>query len=298
METEKNGLARMTHVSDTALMVAALRALETERAGAIVNDPFAARLAGERGRAIVGALSILEFMLFGVCVRVKSMDEILMQALAEGKIKTVLNLGAGLDTRPWRLDLPPGLRWLDADFPEMLEYKAGKMAGERPRCRFEQVPANLSNPEDRRKLFERAGQDEALMITEGLLMYLPAGTLVALAGEAPRLSGIRHWLFDTSSEQLMRAIRGGAQSEIEHLQPHDHLSGQAVLDAARDAGWAVVRKRTYAESAAMLNPQRITTLREALATRVDLRSQPRDEMSGVYFLGRGTNPFETFPPTV
>ncbi len=288
----------MMHVSDTALMVAALRALETERADAIINDPFAARLAGQRGREIAAALSILELMLFGVSVRVKSIDEILMLEVAQGRIKTVVNLGAGLDTRPWRLDLPSGLRWLDADFPEMLEYKAGKMAGERPRCRFEQVPADFSKADDRRKLFERAGADEALMITEGLLMYLPAGTLVALAGEAPRHSRIRHWLFDTSSEQLMRAIRGGARSEIEHLQPQDHLSGQAVLDAARDSGWEVLRKRTYAESTALLNPQRITALREALATRVDLRSQPRDEMSGVYFLGRGTNPFESFPPTV
>lgn len=42
------------HVSDTALMVAACRAHETELEDAFVRDPFAARLAGERGLASMG----------------------------------------------------------------------------------------------------------------------------------------------------------------------------------------------------------------------------------------------------
>ena len=47
---------KITHVSDTALMVAACRAHETELEDAFVRDPFAARLAGERGFAILAAL--------------------------------------------------------------------------------------------------------------------------------------------------------------------------------------------------------------------------------------------------
>jgi O-methyltransferase involved in polyketide biosynthesis len=46
----------ITHVSDTALMVAACRAHETALEDAYVRDPFAARLAGERGVAILNAL--------------------------------------------------------------------------------------------------------------------------------------------------------------------------------------------------------------------------------------------------
>ena len=45
-------------VSDTAFMVAAWRAAESARPDALFNDPFAARLAGEHGRAIVASLKL------------------------------------------------------------------------------------------------------------------------------------------------------------------------------------------------------------------------------------------------
>jgi len=59
----------ITHVSDTALMVAACRAIETEDANGFVRDPFAARLAGERGMAMLRGLPHPEMMRFLVAVR-------------------------------------------------------------------------------------------------------------------------------------------------------------------------------------------------------------------------------------
>ncbi|MBZ5621004.1 MAG: class I SAM-dependent methyltransferase [Acidobacteriia bacterium] len=47
---------QIVHVSDTALMVAACRAMETVRPDGLVRDPFAGRLAGARGMAIARAL--------------------------------------------------------------------------------------------------------------------------------------------------------------------------------------------------------------------------------------------------
>ena len=103
----------ITHVSDTALMVAACRALETESPDGFVHDPFAARLAGERGMAIFQGIPQHEMMRFGIGVRSHFVDELLLEALAANPIETVLSLGCGLDTRPWRLELPPGLRWIE-----------------------------------------------------------------------------------------------------------------------------------------------------------------------------------------
>src|ERR1700731_4225387 len=93
----------ITHVSDTALMVAACRALETESDDGFVHDPFAARLAGERGMAILRALPHPEMMRFGLGVRSRFLDDLLLEALVSEQIPTVLSVGCGLDTRPWRL---------------------------------------------------------------------------------------------------------------------------------------------------------------------------------------------------
>lgn len=278
---------KIEHVSDTALMVAACRAMETAEPDGFIRDPFADRLAGERGMAIARGMPILEWMRFGVGIRAKFIDEILMDTLREGQIKTVLNLGSGLDTRPWRLKLPSTLRWVEADFPAMMEYKREKLADARPNCRLEQVPADLSDARQRQKVFETAGAEEALMITEGLLMYLPRAGILELAARAPQASGLRHWLLDVVSEEMLRMSAGANQSEVDELRPKDHLVGQAILDTAADNGWTITKKRTYVEGGAAASPARSRKLGELIVKYTGLSSVPKDDaVSGIYLLTR------------
>jgi methyltransferase (TIGR00027 family) len=278
--------SKIEHVTDTALMVAACRAMETAREDGLVRDPFAERLAGERGFAIAKTIPIVEWMCFGAGIRARTMDELLKTAFESEKIETVVNLGAGLDTRPWRLDLPAGLRWIEADYPDMLQYKATKLAGEKPRCRLEQIPTDLANARDREALFSRIGGAPALMITEGLLMYLPREAFDSIAQEPPRLAGVRTWLLDIASEAVMSMMAVGGHSPVESLRPKDHLSGQAILDAARESGWALKSKRTYMAAAAGAGAERISKLREAITKVKPDFAPPPDELSGMYLLTR------------
>ena len=104
------------------------RAWETERPDAIFHDPFARKLAGERGEEIVRTLPRARDAAWAMIVRTAVMDEILLDLIANEDIDTVVNLAAGLDARPWRLALPSSLRWVDVDLPEILEYKARRSA--------------------------------------------------------------------------------------------------------------------------------------------------------------------------
>ncbi len=277
---------KIEHVSDTALMIAACRAMETAREDGLIRDPFAERLAGERGFAFAKTVPILEWMCFGAGIRARTMDELLQEALASEKTETVLNLGAGLDTRPWRLDLPAGLRWIEADYPDMLQYKATKLAGEKPRCRLEQIPTDLANARDRENLFSRLGSAPAVMITEGLLMYLPREAFDAIAQEPSRRAGVRYWLLDIASDAVMRLMAVGGHSPVENLRPKDHLSGQAILDAAAECGWALKTKRTYMAGALSASPERIAKIREAITKVQPDFAPPPDELSGMSLLAR------------
>ncbi|MDB6164558.1 MAG: SAM-dependent methyltransferase, partial [Xanthomonadaceae bacterium] len=95
-------------VSDTALWVAVYRAMESERTDALFNDPYARRLAGERGQTIVDTMPRGKTMSWPMVVRTAVMDEIILRCVAQGAT-TVLNLAAGLDARPYRLALPAAL---------------------------------------------------------------------------------------------------------------------------------------------------------------------------------------------
>jgi methyltransferase (TIGR00027 family) len=197
----------ITHVSDTARWVAIYRARESERPDAIFRDPFARRLAGPEGEAMVRQMEKRLRGDWPMIVRTAVMDEIILRLIPQG-IDTVLNLACGLDTRAWRLGLPPGLRWIDVDMPGILDHKLSMLEGERPTCTYEAVRMDLSDEAARRTLFDRVGaaSQSALVITEGLLIYLGDTAVRSLAQDLHAVPAFRWWLSDLASPDLLRMM--------------------------------------------------------------------------------------------
>jgi methyltransferase (TIGR00027 family) len=197
----------LRNISDTALWVAQYRVMETERPDAIFRDPLAKKLVGDRGEEIVRHMKVKHFA-WPMIVRTAVMDEIILRAIDRDRVDVVLNLAAGLDTRPYRLPLPRSLRWIEADLPDILAYKAEKLAGDAPICRVERVTTDLTDAVARRTLFAEAadGARAVLTVTEGLLAYLAEGEVAALARDLHALSAIPLWLIDLASPRLKKML--------------------------------------------------------------------------------------------
>ena len=135
--------------------------------------------------------------------------------LVEHGVDLVVNLAAGLDTRPYRMKLPASLRWVEVDLPEILDYKESILAGAKPVCEIERVRLDLSNADARRGLFDRLGRgsQRAAILSEGLLIYLMPQEVGALAEDLTRPSSFQHWVVDLVSPSLlemMTQMTGGA----------------------------------------------------------------------------------------
>lgn len=194
------------NVSDTALWVAIYRAMESERPDALFRDPYARRLGGVRGEAIVASMPQGESLAWPLVVRTTVMDEIILHCVRQGA-RTVLNLAAGLDARPYRLELPASLRWLHVDMPEMVAYFRDAMANETPHCQLDFIAADLREATIRRDVFARAAQHgPVLVITEGLLIYLTPEDVAALARDLHDVARTRWWLSDIASPVLMKFL--------------------------------------------------------------------------------------------
>src|SRR5215472_16785413 len=139
------------HISDTARWAAVYRARETERKNPLFRDPFARRLAGERGEQIAKATPFHEKHSWSWVTRTYLFDSIIREQVAQGA-DMVVNLAAGLDARPYRMQLPSSLKWIEVDLPEILAYKEELLKAEKPACTLERVLADLSNTEVRRSL--------------------------------------------------------------------------------------------------------------------------------------------------
>jgi methyltransferase (TIGR00027 family) len=159
-------------VSKTALLTAAARAEESARPDPLFLDPFAKELAGSGGHRLL--LSFGELLGAVVAVRTRFFDESICGAIADG-VRQVVVLGAGLDTRPYRLPcLSSEVLWLEVDFASVLDYKRGILKSEMPRCTLQSVALDIRDPGLIARLVE-AGLEvdlRTLWIIEGVFHYL------------------------------------------------------------------------------------------------------------------------------
>src|ERR1700731_923884 len=139
-------------VSDTARWVAYFRALETRRPDALFRDPYAERLAGAHGFQIANSLPDGNKHEWAWVARTYLFDQCLSQAI-RGGAAIVLNLAEGLDARPYRMDLPATLHWVEVDLPDIVSYKDEILKNEKPRCRLQRISLDLSDEPARRSLF-------------------------------------------------------------------------------------------------------------------------------------------------
>ncbi len=75
------------HVSDTARWVALYRAMESERPDPLFHDPYARRLAGERGERILASMQRGRTWAWPMIVRTAVMDELILRAVARGSTR-------------------------------------------------------------------------------------------------------------------------------------------------------------------------------------------------------------------
>ncbi len=202
-------------VSDTSFWIAHLRAVETERTDALFSDPFAGRLAGKRGAEIANAMPLSRVVGWTVALRTCIIDNYIATAIEAG-VDLVLNLGAGLDTRPYRMNLPPNLTWIEADYAHIVEHKETLLAGESPRCRLERVKIDLADRAERRRLFARVnGQTKKmLVITEGVVPYLDNDQAAALADDLRALDHAGFWVVDYMHPDMIKYRERKAMARV------------------------------------------------------------------------------------
>jgi methyltransferase (TIGR00027 family) len=194
-------------VSETALMVAVWRAAENSHPNPLYRDPLALKLAGGRGEEIIKGLpkrraSVSRWMM---AIRTRVIDDLIREAVTAG-VDLVLNLGAGLDTRPYRMELPANLHWVEVDRANIIALKESRLFGEKTACKLERVACDLAEAPARQALLASVSEKgrNALVLTEGVIPYLSEEDVAALASDLNQYPCFQHWVADYFSPAVRK----------------------------------------------------------------------------------------------
>lgn len=167
-------------------------------------------------------------------------------------VDTVVNLGAGLDTRPYRMKLSRTLRWIEVDFPHLIEQKNLKLLDQQPGCKLERIGIDLMDRCARNGMLAQYAETsrKTLVITEGVLTYFSVLDVANLATDIHACPCIRLWIQDFDNAGQQRPPRGWA----------DKLKAAPMLFSVKDwfgffekYGWRSARVITSFEESQRVN---------------------------------------------
>jgi O-methyltransferase involved in polyketide biosynthesis len=108
-----------TPIEETLYLTLCGRALDNHLPHPILADPMANELVGRLGYDC-GRFHLSASPIINIAHRAKKLDQVAQQFIARHPDAVGLDLGAGLDTRVFRIAPPAGVDWYDVDYPEVI----------------------------------------------------------------------------------------------------------------------------------------------------------------------------------
>lgn len=267
-------------LSDTARLAAAYRAVESKRRDALFVDPYAAQFAGERGRALADGPSMPAPVRNGwpVIIATRLADDLILASIAAG-CDRVINLAADWDARPYRLELPADLDWIEADRAAVISAKAKVLDTAAARCRLTRQAIEVDDAQEVTRFLAAAtrGAHRALVITEGTLQYEEPERVRELSRNL-QLPEIRWWITELVAPVALEAMLGRAEYFGTAMMRFAPIDGVRFLEAE---GWRTADSHSILQAA--MEWKRLSAPLRLLARLPDRSTaqEPKGRWSGV-----------------
>lgn len=232
--------ATIDHVSDTALWVAYYRAKESSRTDALFKDHLAQALIGARGQKIAEGMKVLgRYTEWSVISRTVIIDKFILDLVNNG-VDMVLNLGAGLDTRPYRMNLPAELKWVEVDYAHIIDHKNNVLKSEKPKCQLTRVSLDLADIEKRRNFLSEINSQakKILVLTEGVILYLDEEQVSSLSQDLQTQSNMYYWITEYFNPRVYRYLKAGARTRQMEKSPFKFYPSDWI-GFFQQRGWTV-----------------------------------------------------------
>ena len=157
---------------------------DAEREQPVCGDTYAKVFMNEQGLEILEAFKDETRPNTSNVARHRIIDDLLRQELLANRDLTVVIIGAGFDTRAFRLK---GGTWIELDEPQVITYKEERLPASSSDNELQRIAIDFATDSLEQKLDSLSGRSPVTIMIEGVLMYLEKATVDALLQTLRRL---------------------------------------------------------------------------------------------------------------
>lgn len=159
----------MNTVSNTAYYCCGVRMLDAERDKPLVNDTYARRFMDDNALAIFEPFrSEIRPNISNIC-RCDIIDNLLRREIAANPATYIITIGAGFDTRPYRIK---GGNWTEVDEAQIIDHKDKVLPIGECANPLKRIPTDFSRESLVDILPAIDKRQNIVIVIEGVLMYL------------------------------------------------------------------------------------------------------------------------------
>jgi methyltransferase (TIGR00027 family) len=161
-------------ITEMAFYCCGVRMLDAEREYPVCGDIYAKLFMDDHGRSIYDRFQKQTNSNASIIVRHRIIDDVLRQKLVSNPDLHIVTIGAGFDTRPYRIT---GGSWIEFDEPDVVAYKNERLPVSGCANSLRRVPIDFSTDSLGQKLSFISCDDPIVVVMEGVFIYLNEGEI-------------------------------------------------------------------------------------------------------------------------
>jgi O-methyltransferase involved in polyketide biosynthesis len=158
---------QLTPVQRTVLLTLYGRALDSRKPASVLGDVMAEELISKINYDFANLK--MGSLVWQIAMRAKMLDDMARRFLTAHPDAVVVDLGAGLDSRMYRLAPPPTVDWYDVDYPEVIDLRASLFP---EHARAHTIGASVTDPH---WLDQIPAERPTMIVADGLMAWLSEG---------------------------------------------------------------------------------------------------------------------------
>lgn len=204
----------MNSISQTAFYTAGIRMLDARLPRPICGDNYAEKVMNEQGMEILAKTRKIIPARITTVQRHQIIDEWLQTYLNKNPDATIILVGAGFDTRAYRLK---GGKWIEVDEPAVIQYKANCLPENEAANPLQRIAISFSTEKLIDKLQFATTQQELIIVVEGVTMYLDEATNMAMFKQLQQLFPHHILICDLMTQSFKNRMSGSLRKVLHEM---------------------------------------------------------------------------------